>query len=175
MTWRPLAELMVKSKYLLAATTYQDGSGCVHMLADPVDIAVLTAMAPFDDAATQPQVDARLNAAKASFLDHCEGVGTIYVDGEHLGVDTYNLAAIAAVPDATDLASAITLINAFKLAIVDHGWGDTEDGHHFHDDVTTGGRYFALTVDPPVTLDDCWADTNDIVAGLLVHYRQASV
>ncbi len=173
---RMLDALRINIKWTVAAATIVTStvpdSGYVHMMIDD-QLGALLALTPLGGGATQDDVDARLNVLKALQLDHYQGVGSLFVDGEHLDVDTVNFATLSAIADAADLGTAITLINGTGSAtgvIVNHGWLDSDAGHHFHDDQSTGGRFFVLPVDPPVTLADCIVDTNAILASLIVHF-----
>jgi len=158
----------------------QNPYGYAHMDADK-NLPALQALAPLPGGATQAQVDAFANLMKHYEIAHYYDVGSLSVDGGHLAVDTYDIAALEAVPNATDLASCITLITAIALAIVNHGWSDVENlGQHFHDDQTgqttpssAGGRYFVLPVAPPVTLADCIADCNAIQQSMITHFSCA--
>ena len=171
-----VAAVQIQAKWAIAAATLvnQDvpDDGYAHMMIDDNSPALLALM-PLGGGATQDEVDTRINLFKVLQIDHYQGVGSIFVDGEHVEVDTVNYALLEGTPDATDLASCITLINATKTAIIDHGWGDSNVGHHFHDDQTIGGRYFVLPVDPPVALADCITDTNAILASLVEHFTNA--
>ncbi len=171
-----VAAVQIQAKWAIAASTLVNqtvpDSGYAHMMVDD-NSPILLALSPLGGVVTQDQVDARVNLFRSLQIDHYQGVGSIFVDGEHVEVDTVNLANLEATPNATDLASCITLINATKTAIIDHGWGDSNAGHHFHDDQTIGGRFFVLPVDPPVTLADCIADANAILASLIEHFTNA--
>lgn len=164
----------LKTKYLLAAATV-DSNGPVHMMRDE-GIAELKDTAPLPSTASQGAVNARLLLLKGYYVDHCAGVGSPTKDGEHFAVDTLTISVLNGLTVPTNLSSAIAFIGSvlggsgFAKAIQDHG---SSTGNHFHLDVTAGGNNFVLTVDPPVTLQDCIADTNDILSSLILHFDQA--
>ena len=174
--------LRINVKWAVATATIVTSpvpdSGYVHMMIDD-QLPALLALAPLPGGALIGDVCARLNLLKGFQLDHYQGVGSLFVDGEHLDGDAPNTATLSAIPDASDLASAIVLISGMGNSvsapipgvIVNHGWLDSDAGHHFHDDQSTGGRDFVLPVDPPVLLADCIVDTNAILASLIVHFQ----
>jgi hypothetical protein len=167
----------IKLKYVLAATTVND-TGPVHMLEDEdlADLQALTPLSTTPGAVTQQELNDRVNLLKASYIEHAGGVGSPEVDGEHYAADTTTAAFLTAIPDATDLASAITLIgdssSGFGQAIFTHG---SNAGNHFHTDDGYGGNGFNFTgVSPPVTVPDCCHAANDILTALIDHYLDAS-
>jgi hypothetical protein len=95
-------------------------------------------------------------------------VATLSVAGSHLLADTAAAATLAAIPDATGLASCIVLINGIEAVVDTHG---ASAGVHFHNDAALAAA--AFTVDPPVTLANCYTDLNDLLTSLSTHFALA--
>lgn len=153
--------MVIKTKYLHALING------VHMEADLEGVVSLT---PLAGGALQSAANARANALKTAMIAHMAGVGTVFVDGEHLAADTGNSATLAAIAAATDLPTCITLINGLSDASIAHG---DESGVHFHDDMTEAGA--SITNDPPTTLAHCITDLNDLRQIFLDHFDLGSV
>lgn len=118
------------------------------------------------DTADQDACNARANLLKAAFATHAASVGSRTAAGYHEAEDVANAATLAAVADATDLASSITLINALLVAINAHR---QEAGVHFNDDTVA----VTITTDPPVLIADVRADLDDLLDAYQTHFALA--
>lgn len=104
---RRLAQLNIKTKYLLATATAGDsGTGCVHMKVDD-DLEVLHALLPLATTATRAEIAQRLLLLRGSYLEHTAGVGSPIVDGEHYASDTVTQGVLEALPNPIDLAAGL--------------------------------------------------------------------
>ena len=134
-------QLYVQVKYSVAVNTV-NGTGPAHMKTDE-GLAALQALTALPGGALITDVCTRLNLLKASLIAHVVSVGSQAVDGVHRAADTATQAALTAIPDATDLTSAITLVGGMSTglggAILGHGsvGNGGADGRVFFDGVST--------------------------------------
>jgi len=122
----------------------------------------LDALAALAGVGTQAVANARANALKTAMIAHMASVGTRTARGSHKNADTANSATLAAVADASDLATSITLVNALLVAINTH---NNQATRHFHDDATS----VTITTDPPTTLAHVRTDCDDLLAAMVTH------
>ncbi len=180
-----IAAMQTQSIYVLAQTTFvnipgnpSSGYGAVHMSADADDIAQLQALVPLTPSSSITDIDTQLNLCLVLLIEHCKSIGSITQYGGHLEVDTFTTGLLTPfLPGATDLPSTINLIEAMGTGIYSHGWEDNDAGHHFHDDITNGGKtyYDNLPYMTPTTAAECAADVNYIVAALITHDQQDAI
>ena len=133
------------------------------------DNATAFSLAALAGTETQAVTDTQLNAIKASLVAHMASVGTISTAGAHKAADTGNSATLAAIADATDLASSITLVEGILAAIKAHG---NQSGVHFHDDATAVA--LTMTTATPTTLAQVRVDANDVRTGIAAHYARSA-
>lgn len=107
---------------------------------------------------------------RTAWLAHlAEGGASPNLDASHLVADSVNTSIGTAVDT---LGHLITRIAEAKASIIGHG---NQAGVHFHDDAGASGTGFTLTVDPPVTQNDCNDDINAIIGATNTHYGLASL
>jgi len=152
----------IAAKWLYAAT-----KPTVHMEADLEGLTSLADLVHGDVIAT---ACARAVALAAAWNAHIAGVGTVTANGEHKVADATNTLPT----NPTTLNTLKTWIGVVSggatgtsAAIIGHG---DESGVHFADDTGTSGTGFTLSVDPPVTQNDCNDDLNDILAAMKAHF-----
>ncbi len=107
-------------------------------------------------------------------LSHAaDGGATALVDAPHRSADTSGaVTALQAAGIPTSLPTLITWIGLAKNFLVAHG---NAAGVHFTNDTGSGVTGFTLTVDPPVTQNDCNDDINAIRTGYNTHADLASL
>lgn len=163
-----LDSVNVKSKYTLAVVER------VHMKADTglaelteIDVEGFDPESPtFEEDLTAAGCELA-NALKAALLAHMADVGSTTVDGAHKAADETNDSTLAAITDADDEASLITLISGLLTAINAHR---DETGVHFNDDAEA----VTITTDPPTDFEECAADANDLFNAFVAHFALAS-
>jgi hypothetical protein len=135
-----------------------------HFAATAVPVAV--GGAGTETAGELAAIYARVNQIKADVLAHIVAVGTRTVRGEHKAAAA-NTATLTAVPAATSVATACTLMIAIDVAIKNHG---TESGVHFHDDSTLNGYTVSSNLlAGNATADKCRIEANAVNAAMKTH------
>ncbi len=158
-----LDALEIKTKYMLALINR------IHM---EVDFEDLLALAPLAGGATQGAANTRAEVLRTALLEHMDGVGTIYVDGEHLAAETSVSSTLTAIPAATEINSCITLVNGLLAAVIAHG---DSSGKHFHNDTGAGGTGATMTNNPPTTLGHLITDLNELKIAIQTHMSAGAV
>src|SRR5438445_11934388 len=159
-----IKELSLKARYAVAAVAR------VHMEVDYEGLLDLPALSEVADEVTQAEANTRANALRTALAAHMAGVGTPFVDGEHLAADTTLRTTLLAIPAASTLNTCITLVNGINTASVAHG---NSSGVHFHDDAAEVSA--TITTVPPTTLARCIKDLNDLRQTLLNHFSLGSL
>jgi hypothetical protein len=127
----------------------------------------LDGLATLDTGAGKSQTlcNARANLLKASAAVHSASVAAYNASGgAHNLADTVNAPTLAAVPDATNLATSITLCTALAAWAVGH-FGQT--AVHYWDDATTSTT---VTDDTPADLAAVALCLNELTAMFQAHY-----
>lgn len=159
-------------RWVTAADTDQIGSHIRYTNARAVGThanvsATLDGLAGLDDVAggaTQAVANTRANLLKTALIAHMADVWADDAPGAHMIAGATASGVLAAVAAASDLATSITLVNALKAALNDHG---DEAGVHFHNDADAVAA--TITTDPPTTLAHVITDLNDLIDAIRAH------